>query len=290
MRSIYIFLFIVLFSSNAFAAQKTINGPLPSFFQNDSTPSIKFGVNNPKDIYVLNTDGNQNNNNQNKASSSIEEKTISTGTISKTNNTSSNNLEPIQYNQNSSPQYNQVDKISSNDNTNGNTNVNSLEKTKTTNVIESKASQNQNDPSKDKSLGLTVGNSNNQPNSSAPDIMGYLIRFSIFMILLVLIPMLIIRRLKGKLNVSYSMPRSTNGFVRVVDKVTLSYSELFIVEVMDKYLLLSVSKDGDIKLLREFETIGIFPEKDIKEKKLEKSSFLDVLRRLKKEVKQLNNS
>ena len=288
MRFIYIFLFIALFSSNAFAAQKNINGPLPSFFQTDSTPSIKFGVNNPKDIYVLNTDDNQNKNNLSKTNTSIEEKAISIDKTSKAvNNTGSNNLDPIQYTQNSSPQYHQVDKISSNDNIK----VNNPEEAKTNNVVESSSTtQSQNNPPKDNSLGLTLDGSQNQHNSSAPDIMGYLIKFSIFLILLVLVPMLISRRLKGKLKVNYSIPKSNNGFVRVVDKLTLSYSELFIVEVMDKYLLLSVSKDGDIKLLREFETIGIFPEKDIKEKKLEKSSFLDVLRRLKKEVKQLNNS
>jgi len=281
-RFIYILLFIAIVSSNAFAAQKNVNGPLPSFFQNDSTPSIKFGVSNPKDIYILNTGDNQT-----KTVSSSEEKAISTDKIPKAaNNTNSNSLESIQYVQNSSPQHHQIDKISSNDNTN----INSPETTKTNKAIESNAPQNQTDPSKDNSLGLATDGSQNKPNSATPDIMGYLIRFSIFLILLVLIPMLIIRRLKGKLNVSYSIPKSSNGFVRVVDKVTLSYSELFIVEVMDKYLLLSVSKDGNIKLIREFETIGIFPEKDIKEKKLEKSSFLDVLRRLKKEVKQLNNN
>jgi len=281
-RFIYILLFIAIVSSNAFAAQKNVNGPLPSFFQNDSTPSIKFGVSNPKDIYILNTGDNQT-----KTVSSSEEKAISTDKIPKAaNNTNSNSLESIQYVQNSSPQHHQIYKISSNDNTN----INSPETTKTNKAIESNAPQNQTDPSKDNSLGLATDGSQNKPNSATPDIMGYLIRFSIFLILLVLIPMLIIRRLKGKLNVSYSIPKSSNGFVRVVDKVTLSYSELFIVEVMDKYLLLSVSKDGNIKLIREFETIGIFPEKDIKEKKLEKSSFLDVLRRLKKEVKQLNNN
>jgi flagellar biogenesis protein FliO len=281
-RFIYILLFIAIVSSNAFAAQKNVNGPLPSFFQNDSTPSIKFGVSNPKDIYILNTGDNQT-----KTVSSSEEKAISTDKIPKAaNNTNSNSLESIQYVQNSSPQHHQIDKISSNDNTN----INSPETTKTNKAIESNAPQNQTDPSKDNSLGLATDGSQNKPNSATPDIMGYLIRFSIFLILLVLIPMLIIRRLKGKLNVSYSIPKSSNGFVRVVDNVTLSYSELFIVEVMDKYLLLSVSKDGNIKLIREFETIGIFPEKDIKEKKLEKSSFLDVLRRLKKEVKQLNNN
>lgn len=281
-RFIYILLFIAIVSSNAFAAQKNVNGPLPSFFQNDSTPSIKFGVSNPKDIYILNTGDNQT-----KTVSSSEEKAISTDKISKAaNNTNSNSLESIQYVQNSSPQHHQIDKIFSNDNTN----INSPETTKTNKAIESNAPQNQTDPSKDNSLGLATDGSQNKPNSATPDIMGYLIRFSIFLILLVLIPMLIIRRLKGKLNVSYSIPKSSNGFVRVVDKVALSYSELFIVEVMDKYLLLSVSKDGNIKLIREFETIGIFPEKDIKEKKLEKSSFLDVLRRLKKEVKQLNNN
>jgi flagellar biogenesis protein FliO len=281
-RFIYILLFIAIISSNAFAAQKNVNGPLPSFFQNDSTPSIKFGVSNPKDIYILNTGDNQT-----KTVSSSEEKAISTDKISKAaNNTNSNSLESIQYVQNSSPQHHQIDKISSNDNTN----INSSETTKTNKAIESNAPQNQTDPSKDNSLGLATDGSQNKPNSATPDIMGYLIRFSIFLILLVLIPMLIIRRLKGKLNVSYSIPKSSNGFVRVVDKVTLSYSELFIVEVMDKYLLLSVSRDGNIKLIREFETIGIFPEKDIKEKKLEKSSFLDVLRRLKKEVKRLNNN
>jgi hypothetical protein len=279
---ICIFLFITIVSSSAFASQKNLNGPLPSFFQNDSTPAIKFGVNNPKDIYVLNTDDNQS-----KTSSSIEQKTISADNITKViNNTQSDNLKPTKYAQNSSSQYYKVDNISSNDNMN----ANNPETTKTNSVVETATPQNQVSPSKDKSLGLTVDNSLNQPNSSAPDIMGYLIRFSIFLILLVFIPMLIIRRINGKLKTGYSIPKSTNGFVRVVDKVTLAYSELFIVEIMDKYLLLSASKDGNIKLIREFETIGIFPEKEFTEKKLEKSSFLNVLRRLKKEVKQLNNN
>ncbi|AEE13668.1 hypothetical protein Thena_0015 [Thermodesulfobium narugense DSM 14796] len=289
-RLVNIFLLILLltFSFNfcSFAAQKDIEGPLPSFFNERGTsPYIKFEDKNPKDVYVLNTKVNQSNDLSTK-DNKTHSKTPAIETETSKNPTLNQSFETKSL-QNYDPHYvNQISKTSVNSSADGSAYQSNMDIK--TPIIS--GTENNNSNSNESSLFLPNTSEKVQPGSENPDIMGYLIRFFVFLILLVLVPLLIVRKLRSKLKVDYSTPRSSNGFVRVVDRIRLSYSELFIVEVMDKYLLLSVSKDGEIRLLREFDTIGIFPEKENSDKKLVKSSFLDVLRRFRQEVKQLNKS
>ncbi|AWB09405.1 hypothetical protein TDSAC_0015 [Thermodesulfobium acidiphilum] len=280
-----IFLLVLSFNSCSFAIQKDIKGPLPSFFQKDESSYIKFEDKNPNDVYVLNARINQTGNSS-AEDNKVYNKTPSTGSETVKNLTLSSNSTSKELQNDNLLYVNQSPKASVNSDIDNKTSQSNLDpKTPVTT-----AAKNNNSASNDSSLLLTNTSERLQPGSESPNIMGYLIRFFAFLVLLVLVPLLIIRKLRGKLKVDYSIPKSLNGFVRIVDRVSLSYSELFIIEVMDKYLLLSLSKDGEIRLLKEFDTLGIIPEKENYDKKLVKSSFLDILRKFRQEVKQLNKN
>jgi len=277
------FLATILFCSSAFAASKDIKGPLPPFFQdNNSVFNIKFEDNTPKDVYSFNVKDNQSNTSP-KSDSRVKDVVSTHETVK---DLAANGSNSIQNFNNFLTQESQPSNALPPESNNNKILTDTTNNKNLINTVNTESNEKNSSSLKDPFL-ATPSSTKDQPNETKLDIMGYLTRFFVFLVLLVLIPMLIIKKIKGKFNATYYMPKSSNSFIRVIDRVVLSYSELLIVEVMDKYFLLSISKNGEIKLLKEFDTIGIFPEGENSEKKLVKSSFLEVLRRFRQEVKQL---